>query len=298
MSLKARPYAGAADLPRIFELLYACEVAGYVDAEFRSIGLRVLLNNPAFDAVLRTMLFEDGSECPAAFALLWPGNLLGMLVRPDQRGRLEGRVLEWAVARARGATAELRVLCRDDDPLSRTLYEMHGFSLREVELRMVRDLRQPIPKPSFPEGFTLRSLDASRELHAITALSRESFGEREALFEHWRLDRFDVDYDPALDLVAVDRDGKLAAMCYCSIPSFETARGIKEGRTDPIAVAERYRRLGLGRAMVLSGLRLLKERGMDGVLLTTETDSLPAHQLYESLGYQLVYNACWYARVL
>ncbi len=305
MSLRTRPSTGLTDLPAILELLLQCQAAGYADTEFRSIELRIMFNNPAFDAQRLTLVFEDDSPVLGAFTVLWQGRYAGMLVRPDLRGRLEKEILDWAAKQAsesdwpEGAQPRLVALCRDDDALSREIYERAGFKLNELELRMVRDLTQPLPEPRFPEGFTLRALDPVNELEDWIQLDRETLDQVAPALDRWRRARFDLDYDCTRDLVAVDRAGKLAAMCYCSIPSFETSRcEIKEGRTEPIAVAAAYRRRGLGRAMVLSGLHLLKQRGMDQVLLTTESDNLQAHRLYESLGYQLRYHACWYSKPL
>lgn len=305
MSLCTRPSNGLLDLPAILELLLACKSAGYADTEFRSIELRIMFNNPAFDAERLTLIFDDGSPVLAAFGVLWQGRYLGMLVRPDQRGHLEEPILEWGMAEARqthwssGTQPTLSVLCRDDDSLSRDVYERHGFSVEELELRMVRDLSEPLPQPQLPNGFRVRALDPVRELEDWIQFDRETLGQRDSALDRWRRARFDLDYDCTRDLVAVDEAGKLAAMCYCSIPSFETTHGgVKEGRTEPISVAESYRRRGLGRAIVLSGLHLLKQRGMDQVLLTTASDNLPAQRLYESLGYRLVYNASWYGKTL
>lgn len=305
MSLRTRPFSGLSDLEKILDLLLTCQSAGYADTEFRSIELRIMFANPTFDARRLTLIFDDDSPLLAAFAVLWQGRYLGMLVRPDQRGRLEERILEWAAEQVLAGPQsgnehpELSILCRDDDVLSRSLYEGYGFSLEELELRMVRNLSEPIPEPEFPEGFMLRSLDPATELDDWLQFDREMFGHAPHQLERWRRARADMDYDRALDLVAVDGDGKLAAMCYCSIPSFETTRGsVKEGRTEPIAVAAPHRRKGLGRAMVLCGLHLLKSRGMDRVLLTTAPDNAPAQRLYESLGYRLLYNASWYSKAL
>ncbi len=295
MILRARPYSGPADLPRIFGLLLACQRSGTADAEFRSIELRILLTNPNFDADRLTLLLEDDADRLVAFAVLWQGKSLGMLIWPDQRGIVEDQVIDWAEDRVAGMAPQLVALCRDDDRPTRNLLERHGFRLDEFELRMVRDLHQPIPEPVFPEGFKLRTLDSVRELDDWLDLYRDTIGDRPAILQRWRRARADPDYDPLLDLIAVDEAGNLAAMCYCSIPLVETTRGhVNEGRTEPIAVAAQYRRQGLGRAMVLSGLQLLRLRGMDQALLTTEVDNLPAHRLYESLGYQLAYRGCWY----
>lgn len=303
MSLRPRPFAGAPDLSKIFELLLACQSGGYADAELRSIELRIMFRNPSFDAGRLALLLEDDSDMLAAFAVLWQGRYLGVLVRPDQRGRLEDEILGWATAQVRNIELpgkdrpRLVALCRDDDALSRDLYERHGFSLDDVEPRFRRDLREPLPEPEFPAGFILRFLDSTRELDDWLAFYRETLGHRPSILQRWRHARDDEDYDPSLDLVAIDGDGKLAAMCYCSIPSFETSRSpVKEGRTEPIAVAAPYRRRGLGRAIVLSGLHLLRSRGMERALLTTDPENLPAQRLYESLGYRRIYQACWYAK--
>ena len=303
MNPRPRPYSGTSDLSKIFDLLLACQTGGYVDTEFRSIELRIMFGNPSFDAGRLALLLEGDSDMLAAFAVLWQGRYLGMLVRPDQRGRLEDEIIGWATAQVRdtelpgGDRPRLAALCRDDDALSRDLYERHGFSLAEVEPRFRRDLSEPLPEPEFPAGFSLRSLDPTRELDDWLAFYRDTLGDRPSILQRWRRARDDADYDPSLDLVAVDRYGKLAAMCYCSIPSFETLRSpVKEGRTEPIAVAAPYRRRGLGRAIVLSGLHLLRSRGMDRVLLTTDAENVPAQRLYESLGYRRLYQACWYAK--
>jgi GNAT superfamily N-acetyltransferase len=100
-----------------------------------------------------------------------------------------------------------------------------------------------------------------------------------------------------LDLVAVDARGDLAGLCTCTIASAEAAREMLiEGRTEPVMVREPYRGIGLGRALVLSGLHLLRTHGADIAALTTEVDNIVAHRFYASLGYQHLYDACWYVR--
>ncbi len=299
VALRSRPYAGPVDLPRIFELLLDCQRAGTADAEFCSIELRNLLSNPDFDASRLTLLLENDGARLAAFAVLWQGRYLGMLVRPEQRGNAEDQIIDWAEERVSAVASQLVAICRDDDLPTRGLLEQRNFRLDELELRMIRDLRQPIPEPAIPNGFTLRTLESTSELDDWLDLYRDTIGDRPSMLQRWRRTRADPDYDPSLDLIAVNEAGTLAAMCYCSIPSFETGYSdLKEGRTEPIAVAVQYQRRGLGRAVVLSGLRLLRSRGMDRALLTTEQDNRPAHRLYESLGYRLAYHACWYVKKL
>ncbi len=290
--------AVAGDLPRIIELLLACEAAGQADMELRSTELRMTLGNPAFDIRRYTSLVED-EERLLAFGLLWQGRYLGMLVHPVARGALEDGILDWAEATVRDdGAASVVALCRSDDALTRATFEQRGYVLGEEELRMGRTLDAPVPAPSFPPSFTLRTLDARRELDEWLALYTDAIGPRESALRKWRAYRDDPDYDAALDLVVADRDDRLAAVCTCSIAMAELAAvRPREGRTEPVMVREDYRGIGLGRAVVLAGLTALRERGIELAALTTEADNLVAHRLYESLGYRLLYTACWYERV-
>jgi ribosomal protein S18 acetylase RimI-like enzyme len=296
-----RASRGLADLPRIVDLLLVCASAGYVDMELRSIELRTMLSHPRFDP-RRTLLIEDGTGDLLAFAVLWQGQYLGMLVHPRARGVLEERVVGWAAARvlelAGSAPAPaLWALCRSDDDLLRAVYQRGGFEMADTELRLERLLDQPISKPVIPAGFEIRPLDPDRELDEWCALYAGALGDRPAPLEKWRAYRQDADYDHDLDLVAVGPDGSLAAMCTCTIAQAEAHHlQVREGRTEPIAVRAADRGIGLGRAIVLAGLHALRERGMDVARLTTEPDSQVAHHLYASLGYRHIYDAHWYAR--
>jgi mycothiol synthase len=269
--------------------------------ELQSTRLRLALRAPSFEARRLTLLVEDASGRLAAFAILWRGRYLGMLVHPSARGTVEGTIVAWAserVGEAAGDRSALWLLCRDDDRLSLDLYARWGFALVDEELRLGRPLDEPLAEPILPAGFAIRPLAGEGEVAAWDALNREAFGPEHAtvLSRHPAI-MGDLDYDPALDLVAVAPDGGLAGLCFCSIPAVEAAAGsIRLGTTEPVAVASTYRHLGLGRALVLTGLRRLAERGAGIAMLTTETDNTAAHRLYASVGYRLAYTARWFAR--
>lgn len=297
--LHLRPYAGEADLPAIWDLLVRCQATGQVDMDVYSTKLRIYLRDPSFDATRLTLLAEDEAGALAAFAALFRGTFLALLVHPSRRGQLEPQLFAWA-EQAAAATTSSRFWapCRDDDPAGCALYERAGFALDDEELRLGRALDEPLAEPQVPAGFIIRPLAGEREVPAWNDLYREAFGPAHVtLLSRHEAVMGDADYDPALDLVAVDPDGQLAAMCYCAIPAVEAASAArKEGRTEPIAVRERYRGQGLGRAIVLRGLHLLRERGMARAVLTTEVGNHVAHHLYASLGYRLLYTGRWYVR--
>jgi mycothiol synthase len=283
------------DLARVFDLLGECLPGGYVDAELLSTNLRLTLTNPAFDHA-NARIIEAGGRL-LAFALLWRGRALGMLVRPDQRGRLEPLLLDWALQRhAAVPDAEPFIaLCRDDDRLMTQLFEQRGLLLWDEELRMGRELDANLPTDQPSADITIRPLDGQAELDGWLALYAEAFGPRENKLVHWRAMREDPDHQPALDLVAVAADGRLAGFCYCSIAGFEASiLPHVEGRTEPVAVSNAFQRRGIGHALICAGLHALRRHGAHSVILTTEIDNVDAHRFYRSLGYRELYRARWY----
>jgi mycothiol synthase len=292
-----RPYAGPVDLPAILDLLIECEAAGYVDMELRSIELRIWLGNNARQLSNWTAIAEDGGSM-LGFGLLWGGHTLGLLVHPSARRRLESRLIDWAAGQVRTqGLNRLGALCRDDDPVGLEVLRSLGFATVETELRMTRDLDAPLPEPTVPDGFSIRRLALPHELDEWLALYAATIGDRPHILGKWRAYRADIDYDNALDLVAVDSAGRLAGACTCTLASLEAQRlPVREGRTEPIMVRADCQGRGLGTSLVVTGLRALRQRGLRAAALTTEADNHRAHKLYAALGYHTSYQAVWMDR--
>jgi mycothiol synthase len=266
--------------------------------EFRSIELRIWLSNNVDRLDDWTVLVEDEHKL-AAFALLWGGHTLGMLVRPSERGRLEAQLVDWALAQAgTQGLHRLGALCRDDDSAGLRVLQSLGFATVEAELRMARDLDAPVPQPRIPDGFSIRPLALPYELDGWLALYAATIGDRRHILDKWRAYRADSDYDNALDLVAVDASGRLAGACTCTVAGLEARRlPVREGRTEPIMVRPDCQGRGLGTALVLKGLSALRQRGLHRAALTTEADNPRAHRLYEALGYRTRYHGLWLQRL-
>lgn len=60
-----------------------------------------------------------------------------------------------------------------------------------------------------------------------------------------------------------------------------------EGEIANIAVSPNCRRLGVGRALMTEGLRLMEERGCDRFFLEVRESNLPAQALYGQLGFEV-----------
>ena len=68
---------------------------------------------------------------------------------------------------------------------------------------------------------------------------------------------------------------EIAGLCLCDVNEEHIARiGRKEGWVDILGVRRPYRRQGLGRALLLAGLHVLKEAEMESAMLGVDADSL------------------------
>ena len=316
-TLTMRPYKGETDLQPIVDLLNACEAVDREDDYHTVAGLQLGLTSPNVDPDRDIRLWHNESGQLIAFGQVWlpdqfvdevVDGYLSFRVHPTVRHRgLEQEIIAWAETRLRVAGQEhalptkLAVSCRDYQRNRIQLYEAAGFVYERSFLRMKRSLSEPIPTPVLPEGFTLISgqeIDVAAwvEMHNQTFIDHWNFHPLTIeQAEHWLTD---PTYRPELDLVAVAPDGTYAAFCYNSIdPDDNLHRKCSEGWVGMLGTRRGFRRLGLGRAMLLSGLHRLKAAGMDTAFLGVDTENPnQAYALYESTGFRKVYSSFSYAK--
>jgi ribosomal protein S18 acetylase RimI-like enzyme len=98
----------------------------------------------------------------------------------------------------------------------------------------------------------------------------------------------DANYQPELDLIAISGDRKFAAFCDCQIKPQKHARsGTKNGWIELLGTRRDFRKMGLGKAMLLAGLHSLKAAGANTAKLSVDADSLTgATKLYKSVGFR------------
>ncbi len=324
MTLTMRPYAGEADLEAIANLINACEAVDQLDEGISVSELRQEFDDPSVDKARDIRLWEDADTQLVGFGQLWippTGEVidgyLWFCVHPTARsGDLERRIIAWGEGRMREVSQErsvevkLRSSTRAEqcDSPSQTLrdriarLQSHGFIADRYFFSMERSLDEPIPEPCLPVGFTIRPVKSNEDDEAWVELFNQSF------IDHWNhhdltLESYkhwlsDPNYKPELDLVAVAADGTFAAFCHCHIRLEDNKRsGRNEGWISTLGTRRGFRRMGLGRAMLLAGMQRLKAAGIDTARLGVDTENPSgAGRLYESVGFRKVYTRIMYVK--
>jgi ribosomal protein S18 acetylase RimI-like enzyme len=286
------PYTGQAELEKMISLVNSRPAERITD--FPSlVDLQEMLGVTEIQA--NTGLWQDRDGRLAGFAILDETQLIFELAPSRAQDDLGQEIIRWGMQRVHecsGVSAPsmgLETSCRDDDAPRCSLLEGAGFQrLPWGTVLLARSLAEPIPAAQPPPGFTIRPLAGESEASAWVALHRLAWGTENMTLEY-RLSMMRIpSYDPDLDLVAVAPDDSLAAYSVCYISPEENAlSGRKVGYTDPIATHPEYQRLGLAKALLLTGLDLLRQRGMHTACLGTSSENIAMQCAARSVGFQL-----------
>jgi mycothiol synthase len=152
------------------------------------------------------------------------------------------------------------------------------------------DLRK-VPEPTYPKGIMVRNYVRGQDEEAFVAAYTEAFADHWGAVPHTlEEERHRIEapaFRPECNLLAVDADGQIAGLCLLQFPKIELDHESPEAPLiDDLAVRPAYRRRGIGRALMLSGMRRIAERGYRVVGLAVDADNPnQALRLYQSLGF-------------
>ncbi|MGE5377554.1 MAG: GNAT family N-acetyltransferase [Bacteroidota bacterium] len=260
--------------------------------------LKVDIEEALASAVVRAntrLWFEDGH--PIGWAFVDKFNNLVWELDPRYTDQAGSEMVAWGEACIRKRypgrhTRSMDANCREDNAERISFLEMHGFTrLNDTTVRMARPLSDPIPEPELPQGFIIRPIAGKSEAEAVAAMHRAAFGTGYMTTENRLIVMGTSEYDPSLDLVAVAPDGRIAANCICSANHRENI-----GFTDPVSTHPQFQRMGLSRALLLTGLKLLKERGMAVAYLGTSGNNLAMQKTAESVAFRIEYTTIWFSK--
>lgn len=321
---KARSYAGETDLQPICELLNMCDAVDELDEGYATPEIwRMRIEEPGVDQARDMRLWEDSQDRLVGYAALWtrPGGdepfadaHFSMRVEPGTRNNgIEDEMMRWAgervqeVAAQRNRPARLLTGLHYRSPeyvaYRQETLERHGFKPARYWFKMARDLMEPIAEPKLPEGYTLRHTEGAAEAIKWIEMFNLSFVDHwnhheETPETHVHFLENDPNYRKEHDLVAIAPDGTWAAFCFCMIdPKDNEVKNRLEGWIDILGTRRGFRKMGLGTAMLLAGMRKLKEDGMDTAVLGVDAENpTGALRLYEGVGFKKVSSTATYSK--
>jgi ribosomal protein S18 acetylase RimI-like enzyme len=295
----ARSSAGARDLARMDELAVSAlgDAVHVVDLPWR-------LASPSARVPERTRLWEDASGELVAWAVLqFPAwHCLDYVVRPDLRTiAFEADMLAWACAQLEREAAKrdrplpFYVGARAGDAMRIMAIEQAGFARQDWGyVHLTRDLDQPIPEPTPPPGFVIRSLAGEAEADAYVAAHRAAFGSANMTAD-WRRSTLRAPrYVADLDLVAIAPDGELAGFCICWITP--ALAGQRIAQIEPLGILPAYQRQGVARALMAESFRRARALGAGQMAVNAESYNTASRGVYEAMGFRPAYDAPFFLR--
>lgn len=222
-----------------------------------------------------------------------PKYWVDLRVPPSEEEEVREALFEWVEGegRRRGAGkpgALLRFYTASTDERTKQLLEAHGYTRIRGSYRMRIDLEGEPSEPDWPEGVTVREGtldDVELAYETQQETFQDSWEHNRNPFDEWR--HWMVDYerfDPTLWFVA-ESGGEVAGISLCRVSDADESLGWVQ----VLGVRRPWRRLGVGRALLLHTFREFHRRGIPSVGLGVDAESLTgAHRLYESVGMRVV----------
>ena len=219
-------------------------------------------------------------------------------VHPAHRRRGVGRAL------VRQAIEHASSLClavlQTDQPESNTsaieFCVSEGF--RHVRTHLHMEIASPkTVEATVPEGLALRGLVRS-DVPALTELQNAAFegswGYQPNVPEEIAYRIYEQPLDQPDDVIVLaNRDGTLAAYCWC-----EHGAPGEPGAVGMVGVSPSRQGQGLGRSVTAAGVDLLVAAGARPVEITVDEANEPGVRLYRRLGFEVVSRSVWYERAL
>lgn len=298
MNTAPRTYRDSSDLQKMYALLQA----GCADQETEAYY--------AHPGDLKWWLFNwlDGQN-PWQHIYLWddpadPERLLGwglfvpwgafdVFVQPElcDSARAD-EINTWmeeksaGLAREQGHTALLRMNVAETDKRLRQHLCGCGFQHVPQDMLAMRcSLERQLPQPVLPAGYAVRPVaeaDADSRAAAQHAAfqSAAPWPDYRQKYSHFMAS---PGYPAGCDWAVIALDGRVAAFCIAWPDAVS-----RIGQIEPVGTQPDFQRKGLGKAVLLAGMRHLKTLGMCSARICVLADNPAAFKLYESVGFRTV----------
>jgi ribosomal protein S18 acetylase RimI-like enzyme len=303
MQIIPHEFSGEVDLQAMAALVHE-----FPADNLHTVDLPYRFSSWAFDYPENIRLWRNTTGQLLAWAVMQtPFWAIDYAYRPDSDRNLHRQLLAWVDDRAReivdtpsGRPAWFVTVFTDQADRIRDLEEAGFASQANVgenswsKLFMQHATQLPVEDPAPPIGFTIRPLAGEKEIEAYVKAHRSAF-ESKSMTVEWRVRTLNhPNYTPDVDLVAVAPDGRLVAFCICWLN--EATNGEIQGQIEPLGVHPDFHKLGLGRAILLEGLRRLYLKGAKRIYVETDNYRNAAVNLYEAVGFRTLKDVLVYRK--
>ena len=306
--LVIRPYGGEADLPEVARIQSAEWAADGVSERANVDVLRAWWGNPSeqFDPARDVDIVELDGRMVAIAERSWIDASDGVReyrsrcwVDPSARRRgigtamlrrNEAKALALAVTHDVDRPRAFGFGTADTSVGAPILAERSGYAPVRWFADMERSLTDELPEiPDLPDGIEVRPAtvdDAPTIWRADHDAFRDHWGgfdDSEASYRRWVESS---EFQPDLMVVAWDGEEVAGAVLNAVYPEENEQLGISRAWLDSVFTRRAWRRRGLGRALIVRALHLLRERGYETAALGVDADNPSgAFGLYESAGF-------------
>ena len=297
MIIQSRPYNCNNDYHRVSDFLIQHHQLGNADGNWLEPTWEYMHFHPGLDgsSLGKIRVWEARGEIVAVVHYEASLGEAFFEFHPDYR-HLRTAMLDYAEANLAGASRRdgRKYLCafvNDNDTDFQRLVEARGYekNLEGTRPQYRFDIRDPFPPIALAQGFRLTSLSEDcdwAEVHRVmwrgfdhghdVPMNDEELESRRRMFDTPKGRR-------DLKIVVVAPNGDFVSFCGMFYESQHRFAMIEPVATDPA-----YRRLGLGRAAVLEGIRRCAALG--ATVAYVGSDQL----FYQAIGFRKAYNTeCW-----
>jgi len=178
--------------------------------------------------------------------------------------------------------SEIRILIQESDEDRQALYAGLGYQktdLWEYHRRRPKDL--PIPEYELPEGFAIRTVDVEEDFSKYREVLASVFPHCGKMTERTAKIYAEASfYNGELDLAVVAPGGAFAAFVTVRLDPIS-----RIAELEPVGTHPDYRRLGLGKSVILEGLKRLQKHKPSAICIPGAAATEAANRLYESVGF-------------
>jgi ribosomal protein S18 acetylase RimI-like enzyme len=243
-------------------------------------------------------LWEDASGLvawTAVYASRWRS--FDALVIVERRSQLERSVIEHAeehllaeMARLGEEGETIEASADRCDAVRGPILEELGWEPKGHDFTLARRSLDHVPDTALPEGFVVRAVRGVEEAAAVADVHAGSFGSTWDP-ELYRRVMESPGYEAEREFVVEAPDGRLAAFTV-TWHDHDNRLGLFE----LVGTHEDFRRIGLGRAVMVAGMRSMRAAGMERAIVSYEVTNPPSAALYASLGFEPLIESVAYTK--